>query len=110
MKFCMLNAWRIVILVVRVDVASKQSLLSLGIALVILISIPAGVLGDDNVMGKVSPLVYTYVAKLRSFMYHLRDDRSSIVHVNCTTVGQSSPSNGAGSVVITASTPEKTMS
>ena len=99
-KSCMLNAWRIVILAVRVDVALKKSLLTLiGTTLVIFISIP-GTCGDDNVMGKVSPLVYTYVAMLLSLMNHLRNDRSSMVHVNCTSVGQTSPSNGEGCVVI----------
>ena len=93
-KSCMLNAWRSVVLVVRVDVASKQSLLTLGTALVTLITIPGS--GDDNVMGKESPSEYIYAAMLLSLMNQLRNGRSSMVHVNCTTVGQTSPSNGAG--------------
>ena len=91
-KFFMLDAWSsILVLVVKVDVASNKlrSTLS-GAALVIVISIPGG---DDNVIGKVSLSVCKYEAMLLSLMNHLRADRFSMVHVNCTTVGQSSPSN-----------------
>ena len=54
-----------------------------------------------NVMGNCdsSPVIYTYVDSTTSSMNHLKLDRSDIIHVICTVVGQRLPFNGAGIVV-----------
>ena len=98
MKSCVLNAWRsVVVLVVRVDVASKKSALSSEATLVIVISKPDCV---DNVIGNLnsSPGEYIYVYSGTSSINHLKLDRSDILHVICTVVGQMLPFNGAGMV------------
>ena len=110
----MLNAWRSVVLVVRVDVASNKSGLALlGAALVIVISKPGGI-GNvmDNVMGNLdsSPGEYAYTSSPTSSINHLKFVRSEVMHVICTVVGQMLPFNGAGMVVTEASaTPKHTV-
>ena len=105
----MLNSWRSVVVVVRVDVASKTSGSILSRAeSVILISIP-GCVGNVDVMGNrdSSPGKYIYVYSTISSLNHLKLDRSDVVHVICTVVGQMLPFNGEGIVAKDASeTPE----
>ena len=102
-KFCMLNAWRSDVLVVRVDVASNKSGLALlGVTLVSVISKPGGI-GSvmDSVMGNLdsSPGEYAYASSPTSSINHLKFVRSEVMHVICTVVGQMLPFNRAGVVV-----------
>ena len=103
-KSCILNAWRsVVVLVVRVDVASNKSGLTLlGATPVIVISKPGGI-GNvmDSVMGNLdsSSIEYAYISSPTSSINHLKFVRSEVMHVICTVVGQMLPFNGAGMVV-----------
>ena len=107
----MLNAWRTVVLVVRVDVASKKSGLTvLGATLVIVISKPGAIGGVGSIIGKLDSSLseYAYVSSSTSSINHLKVVRSDVMHVISTVVGQKLPFNEAGIVVTEAlGTPKK---